>query len=747
MSTDEKQNFIIHEGRTLHKNGYTITPIKPRSKEPTSDEWQKRKQSDRAVERWANVPKIGVGIVTGKVAGIDIDSTNAELVEDFINECVFTWGVAPERLGNAPKTLLLYRITEPQQKRSSAKFYKETVKDPKHQLEVLGKGQQFVAFGIHPDTGEEYKWSERSALDYKLDELPAIGPADIDLMVELFEQLAKKYGLLSAEEIKQRDRDAQLNDSAFAGLAHVKPPLDISEDYIEQILDVLPADDYDEWLEVGMALHHQYSGDDQGLQRWHEWSKQSDKYEAEVLEAKWVGFATLRGSIKTFATLIDRARVKLIGKDPLAGMLKRYAYLAEGDMVIDLRQLPHFGMRKLTEFKTLMANVRVKIGSGKQQKIKEVSSLWLVHPQRKTAERRIYRPGSDRLVADHEQLCYNTFAFPRHDKSKRSKAGLTLFMNHLKYLLPNEKERHWFIGWIAHIIQYPHIRPQTTPLHIAQLHGTGRGLVTKLLRRLVGPWNCSSTTIEDLIDGQFNEYLYETLLVFIGETKEPGSKQFEVDDKIRDKLTESYLTINKKHGQKGVSEVFSRIFMMSNHYDALRIPPEDRRINVFDGPIKLQPASHYDKLVEAIEDDQAVSALFYWLAKFDLSSWDMRRSMNTPGRQRMISYGRNDTEQAFFDLLDHPPRPIMSREEICRELENLVGDDDSMETVSHKQVTKLLQQQCRSLGKVRLGQGKRPWLWELKRTDKQYSNKEIKALLSDKQRSDTVVSIDKGKQR
>ena len=48
------------------------------------------------------------------------------------------------------------------------------------------------------------------------------------------------------------------------------------------------ADPYDSWLNVGMALHDWDST--RGLDLWHEFSRQSAKYDAAVLEAKWSRF-------------------------------------------------------------------------------------------------------------------------------------------------------------------------------------------------------------------------------------------------------------------------------------------------------------------------------------------------------------------------------------------------------------------------------------------------------------------------
>ncbi len=64
-------------------------------------------------------------------------------------------------------------------------------------------------------------------------------------------------------------------------------------------------DDYDEWLRVGMSLRQL---GDAGLALWHDWSSTSPKYVADVLDAKWDGFADASGSGRlTLGTLFHMA--------------------------------------------------------------------------------------------------------------------------------------------------------------------------------------------------------------------------------------------------------------------------------------------------------------------------------------------------------------------------------------------------------------------------------------------------------
>ncbi len=90
-------------------------------------------------------------------------------------------------------------------------------------------------------------------------------------------------------------------------------PLIISTEHIRQVLDTLlrgnALDGYDDWLGVGMALHHQFSSDVEGLDLWDEYSSQAAGYtRREALEYKWRGFKWSGGNL-TFASCIYKARM------------------------------------------------------------------------------------------------------------------------------------------------------------------------------------------------------------------------------------------------------------------------------------------------------------------------------------------------------------------------------------------------------------------------------------------------------
>lgn len=70
------------------------------------------------------------------------------------------------------------------------------------------------------------------------------------------------------------------------------PPLGLSLEQLRDALDVLPRDfHYDDWLAVGMGLHHETGGSEEGFALWDQWSSTSSKYTGpEYGRTKWDSF-------------------------------------------------------------------------------------------------------------------------------------------------------------------------------------------------------------------------------------------------------------------------------------------------------------------------------------------------------------------------------------------------------------------------------------------------------------------------
>jgi len=86
-------------------------------------------------------------------------------------------------------------------------------------------------------------------------------------------------------------------------------PVGLTRGQIEEALSVLPDDQsYDDWLKVGMALHHEFSGSDDGFNMWDDWSQASPKYTTrEYNWERWVSFGHYTERQATARSLVRMA--------------------------------------------------------------------------------------------------------------------------------------------------------------------------------------------------------------------------------------------------------------------------------------------------------------------------------------------------------------------------------------------------------------------------------------------------------
>lgn len=103
-------------------------------------------------------------------------------------------------------------------------------------------------------------------------------------------------------------------------MAGHEPKLGLTVEQMEDLVSALDPDmGREDWIKVGMALHHECEGDDTGFEIWNEWSACGGKYpDEEALRQQWDSFERRKGSGRrqvTMATVIKMA--KEVGHRPL----------------------------------------------------------------------------------------------------------------------------------------------------------------------------------------------------------------------------------------------------------------------------------------------------------------------------------------------------------------------------------------------------------------------------------------------
>lgn len=292
----------------LYERGFQPIPVA--GKRPVVEGWQSVNIDDAQVKSWAanGVGNKAVGIRTGQgeiaIYPFDCDIYDKEVASLVRKSFAEKFGTGPVRIGQAPKSLTLYTSSPGFGKITSPVWVSPD--GVENRVEMLGYGQQFVAIGIHPDTGKPYEWKGQSITDVESWELPKI---DLDAVNKWIKSELPK--LIPSTWAKKGETSGGARSDADI-LDNIKPRLELSEDDARDYVRCIDENcDYDRWIAVGMALNHQFEGDEIGYSIWSDHFKQSAKYVEKTSRYKWEKIkndVSRGGKIITMASVIKWAK-------------------------------------------------------------------------------------------------------------------------------------------------------------------------------------------------------------------------------------------------------------------------------------------------------------------------------------------------------------------------------------------------------------------------------------------------------
>jgi hypothetical protein len=142
-----------------------------------------------------------------------------------------------------------------------------------------------------------------------------------------------------------------------------------------------------------------------------------------------------------------------------------------------------------------------------------------------------------------------------------------------------QQEVERFFNWLAYIYQTK--EKAKTAWVLSGVPGTGKGVFAyQVLRPLFGEEQAPVKTLENL-EEQFNSYLQRALVCVVDEFHMASSTAAQkVANKLKNQITEPSVTIRRMRSNQVEVPNYTSFIFLTNHVDAIRIEPGDRRYNI-----------------------------------------------------------------------------------------------------------------------------------------------------------------------
>lgn len=257
-------------------------------KRPRGLEWQVRARrnppDDATAPASASWPN--TGILADELQPIDIDFEDSAAVRALAVQYL---GETIERTrANSGRSLMLYRA-------AVGSPAKRMLATSAGKIEVLGHGQQFVAFGRHA-SGAMIEWRNGSPLDTPYDFLPEVTEDQISAFLAAVRDLVGDGEITSMATNARTSKHGLIADPERVASA------------VACIPNTGPAN-WDRWSDIGREIHAATGGSDDGLDIWESWSEQHPEHGANASCAeRWEHWHASPNTAAGYGKLAHRAK-------------------------------------------------------------------------------------------------------------------------------------------------------------------------------------------------------------------------------------------------------------------------------------------------------------------------------------------------------------------------------------------------------------------------------------------------------
>ena len=710
----------------LFDNGFD--PLPNENKIPRLKDWSRVKITEDMIRSrtWARSNKTrDTGIRCGDVVALDWDINDKSLLNDLL-DLVIDQKIIEEspfvRIGMKPREMWIYRTKEKIGKRSTG-FFARPGADPddkSEQVEILGAGCQFAAFGQRDPT-TAYTWPVNSLADYKLMDLPLITAAQVEAL--------KDFAVLFFEERGLVRKSAE--GGTDEGYTHA---YDLTPDMIFDVRNIgnMTVAEMQTYLEGQpentelrcrvQALRPGTSGSlagqaslSNGVVCISDHGSYTSHFPADLasndnIEALGTLLAE-RPAAAMFARpepVLRRQRSMELDRhgvyeDNYGIVLDRYIYVAELDTVADV-VTNRFDI-PLANFRNMMAPYyTVELGPKKGETLHYLADQWLRDKDRREVRLALMRPDKPYpLYEEKGDGYFNTYR--DHDLPTHGQPALGFDL--LEKLLPVPAERHYFTQWLSFKVQFPDTRGPGVMMVANDSYGTGRGTLIELVSKMFAPGLVREIDFETLAgrgtQGQYNEWLADAVIVAVNEAQEVTGSAWRNRTNLYEHLKEvidpgKHSVYVKRKGLKNyMGRTSASLLIMTNHADSVAIPKGDRRIAVLENGEK-QPQEYWNRFRAWMAEDANVGAFVEQLKKYPLDGYQpYAPPPMTHAKTDMIDASTSSLDQAVNHVLDAMTGSLLTREQLVLALERYVVEYSvEMPTDWQKAILSIYQRRTRT---------------------------------------------------
>ena len=482
---------------------------------------------------------------------------------------------------------------------------------------------------------------------------------------------------IAGQEQEQQQQVEQLlpNSDSAATLDEWDLPIDttvesIGVDQIKGYLSRLSVKRYcyDDFVKVGIVLHNNFSGSDEGLSLWIEWTRAdpslatdhshrtinyiSQKYSGINGEptSSWKSlrfWADKDSPINKYKTIYEEG-----GGDAITAELnKDLCYNMKTSEYILLLPNGDWEPKSKPQAKQHYEKFDFIIPVGDDIKVLNPWNLWWKNIKRREIHKIVFDP------RDKSPLCYNLWkGFPMgslaNDKVASADVSLVVpLINHIhtKWCNKNQAHTDYVLNWFAMKLQKPWVK-LCSVICLKSNEGSGKNIVLNKFKDGMGDYYVSINNINQVL-GDFNGMIEGKMLIDLDEVSYGGNRA--QNNKLKSLITEDEQIVNKKNKEMYKIDNYADYMITTNELYFLYVTTHSRRFFVLEmdnwlcGIVTPEKQAYIDEILAVPSE-----AFMKFLLERDISGFNPRSFLKTTLFQKQVELNWSSEIKYLYKVLE-----------------------------------------------------------------------------------------------
>lgn len=292
---------------------------------------------------------------------------------------------------------------------------------------------------------------------------------------------------------------------------------------------------------------------------------------------------------------------------------------------------------------------------------------------------------------------------------------VTLWLDLLAKVLPNEGDRKMFTDYLVHCVKYPGYKIPYAPL-LQSAEGIGKSVFFEVMQHALGDMYVYSPKAPELVKSgsTFNAWQKGKLLIVVNEIK--IDERRELIEILKPMITDSRVEIQSKGVDQEMEDNAANWLFFSNYKDAIPINKDSRRYSIFYSALQsaadIEAAGmnkqYFDRLFDWLRKDKGLQKIAHWLLNYPIECGSLPvRAPQTSCYQEALTISRSPMEviiaEAVADRICGFRNDYVSSIAVLRQIKG-----SGIRNATPRSVQSCLE----TMGYVKLGRGVRTYIQE-----------------------------------